>query len=157
MSHLHFKTGYALENQSVFELTGMRRKSPYFLPTSHSLRRARARKDKGRCLNHAGPKAANEHHERLWREFQSGKLSPANWHRHEAKRAANRLHDKWKKDPWLPGWTIDLGQAEGEMTDSLRDFGVDGDRLAPAVVDWLRWRYRRTQPEETLEAILATP
>ena len=94
---------------------------------------------------------------RLWREFQSGKLSPANWHRHEAKRAANRLHDKWKKDPWLPGWTIDLGQAEGEMTDSLRDFGVDGDRLAPAVVDWLRWRYRRTQPEETLEAILATP
>lgn len=36
MSHLHFKTGYALENQSVFELTGMRRKRPYFLPASHA-------------------------------------------------------------------------------------------------------------------------
>ena len=36
-SYLHSKTGYALENQSVFELTGMRRKRPYFLPTSSPL------------------------------------------------------------------------------------------------------------------------
>lgn len=107
------------------------------------------REGKGRCLNHAGPKAANEHHERLWREFQSGKLNPADWHRHEAKRAANRLHDRWKKDPWLPGRTIDLGPAEGDMTDALRDFGVDVAGLAPAVADWLRWRYRRTQIDRT--------
>jgi hypothetical protein len=107
------------------------------------------REGKGRCLNHAGPKAANEHHERLWREFQSGKLSPAEWHRREAKRAANRLHDKWKKDPWVPGRTIDLGPAEGDMTDALRDFGVDMVGLAPAVADWLRWRYRRTQIDRT--------
>jgi len=107
------------------------------------------REGKGRCLNHAGPKAANEHHERLWREFRSGKLSPADWHRREAKRAANRLHDNWKKDPWLPGRTIDLGPAEGDMTDALRDFGVDVAGLAPAVADWLRWRYRRTQIDRT--------
>ena len=37
MSHPHSKTGYALENQTVFELTGMRRKPPYFLPTSSPL------------------------------------------------------------------------------------------------------------------------
>lgn len=107
------------------------------------------REGKGRCLNHAGPKAANQRHERLWRAFQTGSLSAAEWHRHEAKRAANRLHDRWKNDPWLPGRTIDLGPAEGDMTDALRDFGVDVAGLAPAVADWLRWRYRRTQIDRT--------
>jgi len=107
------------------------------------------REGKDRCLRHAGPKAANAHHERLWREFQSGKLSPTEWHRREAKRAANRLHDRWKKDPWVPGQTIDFGQAEGDMTDALRDLGVDVASLAPAVADWLRWRYRRTQIDRT--------
>ena len=29
-SHPHSKTGYALENQTVFELTGMRKKAPLF-------------------------------------------------------------------------------------------------------------------------------
>lgn len=37
MSHLHSETGYALENQLVFELTGTRRKHPYFLPASRQL------------------------------------------------------------------------------------------------------------------------
>lgn len=99
-----------------------------------------------RCLRHCGPKAAREFRERQKRDYALGRISHEAWERSEARRAANRLRDKWKKDPWAPGATISLGEHE---TTFLHDSGV-GERaayapLAPAVLDWLRWRYRRLQ------------
>lgn len=103
------------------------------------------REGKGRCLNHAGPHAARLHRERQRRAFLSGKISHAEWSKAEARRAANRLGWAWKKNPWVPGRTIDLGPAENELRDDLARRGLDMTTLAPAVADWLRWRYRRTQ------------
>ncbi|MEY8119439.1 MULTISPECIES: hypothetical protein [unclassified Falsihalocynthiibacter] len=101
------------------------------------------REGAGRCLSHAGPKAANEHHERLHQGFMSGRVSAETWNRAEARRAKNRLGDQWKKNSWLPGTTIDLGGHEDAFRAAIG--GTDIDALPPAVVDWLRWRYRRTQ------------
>ncbi len=101
------------------------------------------REGKGRCLSHAGPKAANAFRERQRRGFESGRISAAEWNRAEARRAANRLGDQWKKKPWKPGSTIDLGAHESAFLDALG--GVEVSALPAAVADWLRWRYRRTQ------------
>lgn len=98
-----------------------------------------------RCLMHCGVRAAREYRERQRQEFLSGKLSAEEWHRAEAKRAANRLQYRWRKDPWLPGATIDLGAHEAAFQDALRRHSVDPDGLPPAVADWLRWRFRRYQ------------
>jgi len=99
----------------------------------------------GRCLWHAGPHAARAHRERQRQAFLSGRISADEWRRAEARRAANRLHDLWKKDPWAPGRTIDLEAREADVRGDLEAEGVDVDALAPAVADWLRWRYRRTR------------
>jgi hypothetical protein len=74
----------------------------------------------------------------------SGKLSHEEWVRAEGRRAANRLRDQWKKNPWLPGSTIDLGEREWAFR---QESGLDrrSDPMPPAVLDWLRWRYRRLQ------------
>lgn len=101
------------------------------------------REGKGRCLSHAGPHAARAFRERQKRRFEAGSISAAEWNRAEARRAANRLGDKWKKDPWWLGSTIDLAEHEPAFRRALG--GLDVDALAPAVADWLRWRYRRTQ------------
>lgn len=101
------------------------------------------REGKGRCLSHAGPHAARAFRERQKRRFEVGRISAAEWNRVEARRAANRLGDKWKKDPWWPASTIDLSEHERDFRRNLG--AVDVDALAPAVADWLRWRYRRTQ------------
>lgn len=101
------------------------------------------REGKGRCLSHAGPHAARAYRERQKRRFEAGCISAAEWNRAEARRAANRLGDQWKKNPWLPGSTIDLGGHEHAFKDALG--GLDVAAMAPAVADWLRWRYRRTQ------------
>lgn len=105
--------------------------------------RAPIREGKGRCLNHAGPHAARLHRERQRQDFLSGKISAEEWNQAEARRAANRLGELWKKSPWAPGRTIDLGPAEGALREELSDWGLDVDALAPAVADWLRWKYRR--------------
>ncbi|WP_058279027.1 MULTISPECIES: hypothetical protein [Ruegeria] len=70
-------------------------------------------------------------------------MSAEEWNRAEARRAANRLGDQWKKNPWLSGSTIDLGEHECAFRDALG--GLDVETLPPAVADWLRWRYRRRQ------------
>ncbi|WP_420585000.1 hypothetical protein [Ruegeria sp.] len=70
-------------------------------------------------------------------------MSAEEWNRAEARRAANRLGDQWKKNPWLRGSTIDLGKHECAFRDALG--GLDVDTLPTAVLDWLRWRHRRTQ------------
>jgi hypothetical protein len=103
------------------------------------------REGAGRCLRHAGPKAANLHRERLRAEFLSGRIGAEEWHQREARRAANRLRQVWKKDGWASGRTINLGSHEEPFRANVRDRGIDVDALAPAVADWLRWRYRRTQ------------
>lgn len=97
----------------------------------------------GRCLSHCGPHAARAYRVRQKRRFETGSVSAEEWNRAEARRAANRLGDQWKKNPWLPGSTIDLGEHEYAFRDALGD--LDAATLPPAAVDWLRWRYRRTQ------------
>ncbi len=85
------------------------------------------RAGKGRCLRHAGPKAAIEHRAAQLRAFKTGKISAEEWNRAEARRAANRLGRQWKKDPWVPGSTIDLGAHEGPFQGALD--GVDAECL----------------------------
>lgn len=97
----------------------------------------------GRCLSHCGPHAARAYRERQKRRFEAGSVSAEEWNQAEARRAANRLGDQWKKNPWLPGSTIDLGEHEYAFRGTLGEFDVEA--LPPAVADWLRWRYRRTQ------------
>ncbi len=104
----------------------------------------------GRCLSHCGPHAARAYRERQKRRFETGRVSSAEWNRAEARRAANRLGGQWKKNPWLPGSTIDLGEHECAFRDVLGDLIVEA--LPPAVTDWLRWRYRRTQIDRQNDA-----
>jgi hypothetical protein len=98
-----------------------------------------------RCIRHCGPKAAREYRERQRDAFSRGKISAAEWYKAESRRARNRLHDQWKKNPWLPGCTIDLGQHETEFAAAVLSRPRETVELAPAVIDWLRWRYRRLQ------------
>lgn len=106
---------------------------------------------KGRCQRHCGPDAALAHRETQLRQMQTGKTSPEAFARAEARRARNRLTNGWKKNPSLPGRTIDLGAAEGVFLDAVRSLGADVDALLPAVRDWLAWRYQRTQLDRTAD------
>lgn len=107
---------------------------------------------KGRCLRHCGPIAAHANRDAQLRQMQTGKTSPEDFARAEARRARNRLTNGWKKNPALPGQTIDLGQREGAFRDAARALGVDVGGLYPAQADWLRWRYQRTQVDRTADA-----
>lgn len=97
-----------------------------------------------RCLRHAGPKAANALRERQIADLAAGRISAAEFEQREMRRAANRLREAWKRDPWTPGQTIDLAEHEHQFQ---VESGVArlGAPVAPAVLDWLRWRYRRLQ------------
>ena len=101
-----------------------------------------------RCLRHAGPKAARAYRQRQFDDMQAGKISYAEFERCEAKRAANRLRDQWKKDPWVHGQTIDLGEHEVAFQGELLHWN-GSRRLAPAVLDWLRWKFRRLRIDRT--------
>ena len=106
-----------------------------------------------RCLSHGGPHAARRFRDRQLRELKTGKLSTAEWARAEDRRARNGLQDRWKKDPGLPGATIDLGPDEWAFRDAARQRDVDVDALYPAVADWLRWQWQRKQRDRgNLEA-----
>ena len=97
-----------------------------------------------RCLRHAGPKAAAAHRERQLAGLRTGRVTPEVFARAEARRARNRLLDRWKRNPSLPGATIDLGADESRFQDALAACGVQSGTDLPAVMDWLRWRFRRT-------------
>jgi hypothetical protein len=96
-----------------------------------------------RCLRHGGPDAARRFRERQRAGLAHGSVLPEEWARAEAKRARNALTWAWRKDPRLPGRTIDLGPDEAAFATSAAALGVDVDALYPAVSDWLRWRWHR--------------
>jgi hypothetical protein len=102
---------------------------------------------KGRCLRHGGPDAARRYRERQKAGLENGSVTPEEWARAEARRARNALMWAWRKDPRLPGRTIDLGPDEASFAASAAELGVDVDGLYPAVADWLRWRWRRHQKD----------
>lgn len=96
-----------------------------------------------RCLRHAGPHAARAHRVRQLKALAVGKLSVEAFEHQEARRATNAVRNAWRRDPWLAGATIDLGEHEERFQ---RESGVARlNTIAPAVLDWLRWRYRRLQ------------
>lgn len=107
---------------------------------------------KGRCLRHCGPDAAQAHRDAQLRQMQTGKTSPAEFARAEARRARNRLTNGWKSNPALPGQTIDLGAHEWAFQNAARALGADVGALYPAQADWLRWRYQRTQRDRKADA-----
>lgn len=98
-----------------------------------------------RCHRHGGPDQARRHRARQMQDLAAGRISPAQWAAAERRRARNRLNVAWRRDPWLPGQTIDLGDAEADMRADLatRLPPIDPDGLAPRVADWLRWRWQR--------------
>lgn len=100
-----------------------------------------------RCLRHGGPDAARRFRERQRAGLEQGSVTADEWGRAEAKRARNALAWAWRKDPRLPGATIDLGPDEAAFAASAAALGLDVDALYPAVADWLRWRWRRHQKD----------
>ncbi|MGY6710349.1 MAG: hypothetical protein ACXIVF_18660 [Rhizobiaceae bacterium] len=102
-------------------------------------------KGSSRCIRHCGPKAARERHERQRRALERGEISQERWARAEARRTVNRLRDQWKKNPWVPGRTIDLGKYELDFRLAVRHLHPRIDDMAPSVLDWLRWRFQRLQ------------
>lgn len=99
-----------------------------------------------RCLRHAGPHAARAHRERQMHDLALGRITFEAFIRAEARRAVNRLRWDWKKNSWHPGQTIDLGVYEERFRSEsgIARLGASA-RVPPAVLDWLRWRYRRLQ------------
>ena len=98
-----------------------------------------------RCLRHAGPDAAPVHRQNQLAGLRTGRVSPAEFARAEARRARNRLVHGWTRNPSLPGQTIDLGQHEARFQTALGALGVDPGTVLPALADWLRWRFQRLQ------------
>jgi len=103
----------------------------------------------GRCIQHCGQIVARQYRQRQYDKFTKGQVSSAVWFKAEQKRAVNRLREKWKKDPWVPGCTIDLDEHEEAFRQTLKQ---DPDMLPAAVADWLRWRYRRLQIDRNSDA-----
>ena len=73
----------------------------------------------GRCIQHCGRVVAAQFREQQRKRFVKGQISPEVWFKAEAKRATNRLRERWKKDPWYPGSTIDLGDEEDKFRAAL--------------------------------------
>jgi hypothetical protein len=97
-----------------------------------------------RCLRHAGPAGARRHRETQLSELAAGRLDPVVFERAERRRAANRLRRAWKTDSWTHGATIDLGLHEEAFRMALGVWGLKLNMVPPAVLDWARWRFRRT-------------
>ena len=99
----------------------------------------------GRCLLHCGPKLARAVRDRQLADLKAGRITPAEWQVFEGRRIRNRLQNTWKKSPWFPGQTINLGEHEITFRAHCEELTVRPEYLAPAVLDWLRWRFRRLQ------------
>lgn len=99
----------------------------------------------GRCLLHCGPKLAHVVRDRQLADLKAGKITMAEWQALEGRRIRNRLQNTWKKSPWFPGQTINLGDHEITFRAHCAELAVRPEYLAPAVLDWMRWRFRRLQ------------
>jgi hypothetical protein len=116
-----------------------------------------------RCLRHAGPKAARAHREVQLRALASGRLDPTVFRVAEQKREANRLRWLWKKHgPWISGSTIDLDVHEAAFANELRGAGWVISHLPPALIDRMRWKFRRLmldrrKPEKWMEVLAELP
>jgi hypothetical protein len=56
-----------------------------------------------------------------------------------ARRQRGRLNTKWLKNPWLEGTTISLSPEHDARIEA--EAGVTLADLAPALRDWVRWRF----------------
>ena len=93
---------------------------------------------------HAGPYAARAFRAQQIRQLAAGSLSPEDFARYEARRAANRLRDRWKKNRWTPGRTLDLGEHERLFQATITESSsMETTGMAPATVDTARWKFRR--------------
>ena len=96
-----------------------------------------------RCRKHCGPKGHRAVRERELKALGKGKLAFADWVRREDRRAATRITERWKKDPWAPGATLSLGTHDGAFCAEMAAQGWAVPDLPPSVTDWARWKYRR--------------
>jgi hypothetical protein len=96
-----------------------------------------------RCPVHTGREHASERRVRLLERQARRDATPEQAARAARRFAANRMRRLWRRDPWVPGSTIDLGEAEDAMRSALRAAGQPLRLIPPMVLDWLRWRWRR--------------
>ena len=97
-----------------------------------------------RCQRHGGPATARAFRAEQIRDLAAGRITPEDFERHELRRAANRLRDRWKRDRWTPGRTIDLGEHEPRFRAELDKFlGLAVETISPATLDTARWKFRR--------------
>lgn len=93
-----------------------------------------------RCWLHAGTGAGRA---RRARRLDPENATPAQI-AHAVRRAAlNSLARRWRKDPWWPGLTLDLGGHESAFRDALAAAGTPITALPYAAADWARWKFRR--------------
>lgn len=111
--------------------------------TGKPCQNAPIRDGNGRCLLHCGPKVARLVRDRQIADLAAGRITQEEWQALEGRRVRNRLQNKWKVSPWFPGQTIVLGEHEMTFRAHCAEFGVRLELLAPAVLDWLRWKFRR--------------
>ena len=116
-----------------------------------------------RCALHLGLPQAADRRVRLLERVAQGEATPEQAERAGVRAAVNRQRSLWRRDPWAHGATLDLGDAQGAMEAALRGAGHDPRRLPPAVLDGLRWRWRRafldgrSRPEVWAAALAAIP
>jgi hypothetical protein len=96
-----------------------------------------------RCRHHIGGADAKRFRQLKQKRFEQGKLTPQQMRNYAARRARNRLNAIWRRDPWVPGQTIDLGEHEADFRLELAYSGCDISELAPALADKARWKWRR--------------
>ncbi|HYI82853.1 MAG TPA: hypothetical protein VEX11_06545 [Acetobacteraceae bacterium] len=117
-----------------------------------------------RCALHLGLAQASARRVRLLERAAQGDATPEQAERAGVRAAVNRQRLLWRRDPWAVGATLDLGDAQSAMEAALRGTGHDHPRrLPPAVLDGLRWRWRRAfldgrhRPEVWAAALAAIP
>lgn len=92
-----------------------------------------------RCAHHAGPTAGQRRRQRRL----ACDAPPALLHRRLVRAATSRLSSLWRKEPWTPGLTLDLGEHESAFRDALAAAGTPITALPYATADWARWKFRR--------------
>jgi hypothetical protein len=105
-----------------------------------------------RCRLHCGPVVSRQLRDIEIEQLARGELAHEDFAARDARRAANRTRDRWKRDPWQPGQTLDLGPHEECFVTAMIFAGHRPERLAPAVLDACRWKWRRFMVDRRNEA-----